>query len=90
MMEKREKLIAVRLSDKEKILIEKKANKEEVKVSDYIRNRILDEGISNQRMSVGIMCELSDIVNKGIEREYLTDQEMYELKEKVAMLWQSI
>lgn len=90
MMEKREKLIAVRLSDKEKILIEKKANKEEVKVSDYIRNRILDEGISNQRMSIGIMCELSDIVNKGIEREYLTDQEMYELKEKVAMLWQSI
>ena len=90
MMEKREKLIAVRLSDKEKILIEKKANKEEVTVSDYIRNRILDEGISNQRMSIGIMCELSDIVNKGIEREYLTDQEMYELKEKVAMLWQSI
>lgn len=90
MMEKREKLIAVRLSDKEKILIEKKADKEEVKVSDYIRNRILDEGISNQRMSIGIMCELSDIVNKGIEREYLTDQEMYELKEKVAMLWQSI
>ena len=89
-MEKKEKLIAVRLSDKEKILIEKKANKEEVKVSDYIRNRILDEGISNQRMSIGIMCELSDIVNKGIEREYLTDQEMYELKEKVAMLWQSI
>ena len=89
-MEKREKLLAVRLSDKEKILIEKKANKEEVKVSDYIRNKILDEGISNQRMSIGIMCELSDIVNKGIEREYLTDQEMYELKEKVAMLWQSI
>lgn len=89
-MEKKEKLIAVRVSDKEKTLIEKKANKEEVKVSDYIRRKILDEGISNQRMSIGIMCELSDILNQGIEREYLTGQEIYELKEKVEKLWQSI